>query len=99
MIGHDDQRSYYRMMINAECILVVNSVEAPQQFNAICRDLSANGMAVEINQEIEAGEDVSVKINSTNIQIPSLTAKGKVLRSRKEADNLFVVGIEIIDLA
>ncbi|MER2492943.1 PilZ domain-containing protein [Catenovulum sediminis] len=99
MIGRDDQRSYYRMLVNADCLVVVNSIETPQEYNAICRDLSANGMAVELDESIDVGKEVSVRISSASEQIPSLTAKGKVLRCAPETSNSFICGIEIIDMA
>ncbi|WP_026016693.1 PilZ domain-containing protein [Catenovulum agarivorans] len=99
MIGIDDQRSYYRMMVNADCIVVVDNLETPQEFSAICRDLSANGLAIELQESIDVGQEISVRISSASEQIPSLTARGKVLRCIPETSTTFIVGVEIIDLA
>lgn len=97
MIGKDDQRSYYRMMVNAECFVDVYDAESTSQLSAVCRDLSANGMAVAVDSAVDHGKEVKVHIESTNSQIPSLSAKGKVLRCKQEADNSWVLGIEITD--
>ncbi|WP_111978495.1 PilZ domain-containing protein [Algibacillus agarilyticus] len=97
MRGHNDQRAFYRMMVSAECILTVLDAETPQKFNAICRDLSATGMAVELENPIDQGTVVQVNITSTNANIPSLNAKGKVLRSTQEGES-WTVGIEIVEM-
>ncbi|AWB67726.1 PilZ domain-containing protein [Saccharobesus litoralis] len=98
MIGQNDQRAFYRMMVNAECTVIVLDNEAPQTYNAICRDLSATGMAVELDSNVEKGAVVQVKIASTNAQIPSLSAKGKVLRSAQEGET-WSIGIEILEMS
>ncbi len=98
MIGRDDQRSYYRMMINADCSIMIDTVEAPQEIAATCRDLSSNGMAIEIEQALDVGQTISFIVHSANDQIPSLTGKGKVLRCSAEASSSFLCGVEIIEL-
>ncbi|WP_017445498.1 PilZ domain-containing protein [Gayadomonas joobiniege] len=98
MIGQDDQRSYYRMMVNADCRLVVEHPVTPEEFTATCRDLSTTGMAVETEQPIDIGRTVSVNIASASEQIPPLQARGKVLRSTKESSDVYLIGIEIFDL-
>ncbi|NTS78548.1 PilZ domain-containing protein [Catenovulum sp. SM1970] len=98
MIGHDDKRDFYRMMVNTECQVTVVDAEAQQDHSALCRDLSANGMAVEIDVAVDMGKTVEVHIRSTNAQIPSLDAKGKVIRCSKESDNLWLLGIEIQEI-
>ena len=98
MIGRDDQRSYYRMMINADCSVVIDTLEAPLEMTAICRDLSSNGMAVEIEQAIDIGQNISFTVHSASEQIPSLTGKGKVLRCNPEGASSFLLGVEITEL-
>jgi c-di-GMP-binding flagellar brake protein YcgR len=97
MIGQNDQRSFYRMMVNAECVIALDNVESQQKLQAVCRDLSATGMAVELDTAVDVGQEVNVAITSTNAQIPSLNAKGKVLRCAAEGD-MWVVGIEILEM-
>ncbi|MCU4674663.1 PilZ domain-containing protein [Catenovulum sp. 2E275] len=98
MIGRDEQRSYYRMMINADCSILIDTLEAPQEINAICRDLSSNGMALEIDQALDIGQNISFVVHSASEQIPSLTGKGKVLRCHPEGSSGFLCGVEIIEL-
>ncbi len=98
MKGHDDQRSFYRMMVNAECKLTVLDAETTQTYNAVCRDLSANGMAVEVDSALDGGKQVEISITSTNSQIPSLKAEGKILRCSQESDAIWLLGIEISEI-
>ncbi|WAJ71514.1 PilZ domain-containing protein [Catenovulum adriaticum] len=98
MIGRDDQRSYYRMMINADCTVVIDTLEAPQEISAICRDLSSNGLAIELEQALDIGQQISFIVHSANDQIPSLTGKGQVLRCNAEGTSSFLCGVEISDL-
>lgn len=98
MIGRDDQRSYYRMLVNADCRLVVEHSSTPQEFTATCRDLSSTGMAVEVDQPVDVGSTVSIHVSSASDQIPPLKVKGKILRSTRESADTYILGVEIFDL-
>ena len=53
MLGHSDKRNYYRMMVNSQVQLMINDPQSGRVINAICRDLSASGMSIEVDEPLE----------------------------------------------
>ena len=65
----------------------------------MCKDISATGMSLEVDEpSIEVGTQVSVSIDSTSSQIPSLSAVAKVVRCVPESDSSCIVGVEISEM-
>lgn len=98
MIGADDQRNYLRMLINSEVELDIEDAEGGQTLSAMCRDLSATGMAFEVEQPIEIGSMIRTRINTNNSELSSLQAHAKVVRCVQETDNLYLIGAEVIEI-
>ncbi|MDF2177578.1 PilZ domain-containing protein [Aliiglaciecola sp. CAU 1673] len=99
MLGYDDKRDFFRMMVNAACELRLTDDESSRSLSAICRDLSATGMSFEVEESIEPGTLVQASLESTNSQIPSLNAKARVVRCTPGTDNSYLVGVEIIEMS
>ena len=97
-MNFDDKRSFYRMMLNSEVSVTVIDDEANSQFIATCRDLSATGMAIEMTYPLTLETHVRVKINSTNKNIQSLDARGKVVRVDEQSSDCYLIGISIEDI-
>ena len=99
MIGYDDRRNFFRMMVNSVCELKVVDDESTRSLQAVCKDLSATGMSFDIEESsIDMGTLINVYIESTNSQIPSLTADTKVVRCEAIDGNSCNVGVEIIEM-
>ena len=98
MLEYDEQRCFFRMMVNSDCVLSINDEESSRTVSAICRDLSATGMSLELDEPIEAGTQVDTKLESTNTQIPSLMTKSKVVRCTQQSDSSYIVGVEILEM-
>ncbi|MBT0587226.1 PilZ domain-containing protein [Alteromonas oceanisediminis] len=99
MLGYDDKRNFFRMMINSPCEMTINDNESSRTLQAICRDISATGMSLEVAESsVELGTQVSVSIESTSSQIPSLSARAKVVRCVPEGDDACIVGVEITEM-
>lgn len=98
MLSVDDKRSFYRMMVNKDVTVTILDDEANSQMSAICRDLSATGMAIESSHPIELNTNVRVKIDAGTLSVPPLDAVGKIVRCVEESEENFLVGIEIVDL-
>ncbi|WP_158968878.1 PilZ domain-containing protein [Paraglaciecola sp. L3A3] len=99
MIGYDDKRNFFRMMVNSVCELKITDEGAERTTQAVCKDISASGMSFELAESaLELGTLVNVYIESTSSQIPSLTADTKVVRCDKVDDNTCAVGVEIIEM-
>ena len=87
------------MMVNSVCELKIVDDESTRSLQAVCKDMSATGMSVEIEESsIEIGTLVNVYIESTNSQIPSLTADTKVVRCEAIDDYSCTVGVEILEM-
>jgi len=98
MINFDDKRDFYRMMLNSEVIITIIDDEANSQITATCRDLSATGMAIEVEQPIAMSTHVKVKLDSSSEQVQSLDMRGKVVRVDEEIEGCYLVGISIEEL-
>lgn len=99
MLGYDDKRNFFRMMVNSPCEMMIDDDESSRTIQAICRDISATGMSLEVSEtSIELGAEVSVSIESTSSQIPSLSARAKVVRCVPEGENGCIVGVEITEM-
>ena len=99
MLGYDDKRNFFRMMVNSPCQLQITDDESSRTMQAMCRDISATGMSLEVDEpSIEVGTQVSVSIDSTSSQIPSLSAVAKVVRCVPESDSSCIVGVEISEM-
>ncbi|ATC94253.1 hypothetical protein PTUN_a1652 [Pseudoalteromonas tunicata] len=86
------------MMVNAEVQLTLIDSEAGRQIDGVCRDLSATGMAIEIDEPIEMNITLKVKIASSNNSVPSLEALAKVVRCTSLESNEYLLGLEIIEM-
>ncbi|MCC2604386.1 PilZ domain-containing protein [Planctobacterium marinum] len=98
MLGYDDKRAFFRMMMNSPCTLLVNGDGAKQKISALCRDISATGMSFEVPEALQVGDEMEVNIESTSDQISSLCAIVKVVRQFEENDSTFVVGTEVVQM-
>ena len=99
MLGYDDKRNFFRMMVNSPCEMTINDSESSRTLQAICRDISATGMSLEVAENsIELGTQVSVSLESTSSHLPSLSARAKVVRCVPEGDEACIVGVEITEM-
>ena len=63
MIGYDDNRKFFRMMVNSVCELKIVDEESSRSLQAVCRDISATGMSLEIEEStVEMGTKLNVYI-------------------------------------
>ena len=70
MLAYDDNRNFYRMLINAECKITTKD----DIFTGVCKDLSASGMSFELeNKGFIVGATVTIEIDSQNREIPSFS--------------------------
>ncbi|WDE01425.1 PilZ domain-containing protein [Thalassomonas actiniarum] len=98
MVTFDDKRNFYRMMLNSEVTITIIDDEANRQMTATCRDMSAEGMAIEMDYPLDIGTRVRVKVESSTQSIQSLDAKGRVIRVKEESADCYLVGIKIDDM-
>ncbi len=98
MKGFDDKRDFYRMMLNSEVVVTVIDDEVNSQISATCRDLSATGMAFELEHPLAIATHVRVKIDSASSQIQALDVSGRVVRIEEESKDCYLIGIAIEEI-
>jgi len=98
MINYDDNRNFYRMMLNSQVTVTIIDDEANSTVVATCRDLSATGMAIEMPHPLELTTNIQVNVESANSNVPALDVSGKVVRVTEEGPNCFLVGINISEV-
>lgn len=98
MLNRGDNRHFYRMMVNADVKLMINDPEAARVIDGICRDLSASGMSVEIDEPLEMGVLVRVRLESPNASVAPLDATAKVMRCSQENEECYHLGLAFIEL-
>jgi len=98
MQNYDDKRNFYRMMLNSEVKVTIIDDEVNSQIVATCRDLSATGLAIEMEHPIDIGKGVRVSIGSSSTAVQALDATGKVIRVTEEAPECFLIGIAIDEI-
>ena len=95
MLAYDDNRNFYRMLINAECTVTTKD----DSFTGVCKDLSASGMSFELTDKIlSVGANVTIEIDSQNREIPSFSAEAQVIREPISHDNKYVVGVKFTQM-
>ncbi len=95
LINH---RSVFRTMLNHEVQLTLLDDETNVDVMANCRDLSATGMALEIDHPVDVGTLLKVKFaEDEQLSITLCDCKGRVLRCEQESDNLFLLAVELIE--
>ena len=98
MINFDDKRDFYRMMLNSEVIVTIIDDEANSQSTATCRDLSASGMAIEMEHPLAMSTKVKIKLDSASELVQDLYVRGKVVRIDEEYEGCYLVGIYIEEI-
>ncbi|WP_426357618.1 PilZ domain-containing protein [Pseudocolwellia sp. HL-MZ19] len=98
MINYDDNRDFYRMMINSQVTVTIIDDEVNSTVIAVCRDLSATGMAIEMPHPIALDTNVRVHVDASGGSIASLDVKGKVVRCIPESEECYLLGINISEI-
>ncbi|UUO25172.1 PilZ domain-containing protein [Colwellia sp. M166] len=98
MVNYDDKRNFYRMMLNSEVTVTIIDDEANSKILATCRDLSATGIAIEMEHPLEMNTAVHISVQSANSSVQPLDVKGKVVRVTEESANCYLIGINISEI-
>ena len=88
-----ERRAFMRMVVDAPVALVV----AGETLDAICRDLSANGMAIEVSRSLPEGTGLSVSLATSSNALPPFQAQAKVVRVQQVGSS-HQIGVEFISV-
>lgn len=100
MLDYDDKRNFFRMMVNSACQVLVVDAPKGQVMSAICRDISATGMSIELEtKNINVGTLLEITIDAQSNQIQSLVANSKVVRCDPINEQSCLLGVEIREMS
>lgn len=97
MIKYNDNRNFFRMMVNTNIVLEIADADAGRKVDAICRDLSATGMAIEADEAIDVGTKLTCLVEGTSPELPALHAVAQVVRCQEGENGIFTLGLEILE--
>ncbi|KTG23809.1 hypothetical protein AWR38_07260 [Idiomarina sp. WRN-38] len=99
MLESNDNRNFMRMSINADAKVTFHKSGETQSFNAVCLDLSAEGLSLKVPVELEKGQQLTAEIVSAS-GVPSLKATAEVVHSQRLEDNSgdYILGCRIISM-
>lgn len=88
-----ERRTFMCMVIDAPVTLVRGS----EHMIATCRELAANGMAIEVesSSHFVVGEKLKISLSTNSNALPPFVADAKVVRVEKN-NNLGQLGVEFI---
>ena len=95
---YEDKRNFFRMLVNAEAQLVILDSEAGRKIDGVCRDLSASGMSIEIDEPLEVTTEPKVRIDASNNSVPSLDALARVVRCSEVEEKEYLLGLEVLEI-
>lgn len=98
MVNYDDKRNFYRMMLNSEVTVTIIDDEANSKTLATCRDLSATGIAIEMEHPLDINTQVRINVDSATSAVQALDVKGKVVRVTEESENCYLIGVHITEI-
>ena len=75
----------------------ITDADAGRKLEAVCRDLSATGMAAETDEPIEVGTTVLVKVEGASPELPALKATASIVRCSQEESGAYILGVEVLD--
>ena len=89
-----ERRAFQRMVINAPVTLF----QRQQVLEGVCRDLSANGMGVEVNEHgFDLAQPIRVSLATSSNLLPPFEAQARIVRVLEEEDGL-LLALEFLPL-
>jgi hypothetical protein len=89
-----ERRSYHRMLIDSP----VQVTDEERNITAICRDLSASGMSLDVPESyFSLNDSVSIFLPTGDSRVPPLQAEAKVTRIDNSGEH-FQIGVEFTSL-
>ncbi len=95
MKDYSEKRDFQRMQIDAE---IEFSNSRGDVFRGTCRDLSASGMQILVQQPVAVGEELTTVLHSSDPQIPPLEMVCEVLRCHQQEDG-YLLGTTISEVS
>ena len=85
-----ERRTFMRMVVDAP----VTVIHGGRRLAGICRDLSANGMSIEVEEDgIREGDELLVSLATSSNALPPFQAQAKVVRVQQVGSS-YQIGVE-----
>ncbi len=94
MKDYSEKRDFHRMQVNSEIEIIDRQ---GNRFKGVCRDLSAAGMQLYVEQEVAVGEEIQTVLQPSSDQFPPLETVCEVIRCEPDGDG-FLLGANISEV-
>jgi molybdopterin-binding protein len=94
MRDYSEKRDFHRMRVNSEIQITTGDGRVVA---GICRDLSATGMQLFVEEPVEVGAELVTLILSSDDNFPPFESSVRVLRAEPEGEG-FLLGTAIIEV-
>jgi c-di-GMP-binding flagellar brake protein YcgR len=89
-----ERRTFMRMVVDAPVTVIHNE----RRLAGICRDLSANGMSIEVEEGgIEEGDELLVSLATSSNLLPPFQAQARVMRVAPY-NAVYRLGVEFVSV-
>jgi hypothetical protein len=89
-----ERRTFMRMVVDAPVTVIYDG----RRLAGICRDLSANGMSIEVEEEgIKEGDELLVSLATSSNLLPPFQAQARVMRAAP-GDAVYRLGVEFVSV-
>lgn len=95
-LDYQQNREYYRVIVEYDCIYTVDTENGTESFNAVTYDLSAGGVSIIMDENIISQEEMSLVICMPDRNIKSHL---KFIRCERFEDDQYKLSFEFTDLA
>jgi|SRR5690606_33467271 len=89
---YDEKRNFIRMRIDSDALIRVGDTI----HDALCIDLSSDGMQIKTETALENGQEIEVEILSQHSQLSSLKATAQILRVQVNDEGQYLLGLRIL---
>lgn len=94
--NYSEKRDFIRMKISAPLTATLSADQ--DVFEGQCLDLSGGGMRVETSKNLSIGTELDVEVSSGHGHNPTLKAKTKIVRVTSIQNDLYELGLEILEV-
>lgn len=89
---YDEKRDHMRMKLDTPIQI---KLDTGNYIEGTCRDLSVNGMQLELDRSIETGECIEACIRTGMGQIPDLFSRATIVRAKRIESDRYLYGVQI----
>ncbi len=92
---YSEKRSYRRMHLDAQAVVTFPDGTSEE---ALCRDLSAIGMLLQVTRDVSPDTELTVHVPASSSQFSPLDAQVRVTRADALDGGRFELGVEIVQM-